>query len=200
MLVLVAGSPSRSNAQEYGVMLGYSYSGFPYPDSHGQSGRLRRAIPVGVFARQSLSHALSIEEDVAFVTKGEGAGPGVLARYLEAPLLVEFAVAKPRSAASYGRPYLLAGPSVALRLSCELTEPGLFGTTGCKTWIKDYGLRRFDAGVVTGFGLEFGKERRPRQQLELRYTRGIMDIGRAEHTRSHVVTVWFKATLPRQAP
>jgi hypothetical protein len=156
-------------------------------------------MPVGAFARQSLSHALSIEEEATLVAKGEGAGPGVLARYLELPVLFELVLAKPRGTTSYGRPYFLAGPSLALRLSCELTEPGLLGTTGCTTSVKDYSLSRFDAGVVTGFGLEFGKERRPRQQLELRYTRGLLDIGRGEHIRSHVVTIWLKASLPRQA-
>ncbi|MBW7932741.1 MAG: hypothetical protein H3C62_03845 [Gemmatimonadaceae bacterium] len=183
------------------MMLGYSFSGFTYPDENAQSGRLRRAIPFGVFARQALSRALSIEENFGFVTKGEGAGPGVLARYLELGALLEVVAAKPSNGRFYGRPYLGIGPSVALRLSCELTEPGLLGTTGCKTRTKDYGLRAFDAGVVTGFGLEFGRGQRPRQQIELRYSRGLVDIGRAgQTTHSHVVTVWLKAGLPAAAP
>lgn len=201
VLSLAVTSPSTTRAQEYGVMLGYSFSGFSYPDENSQSGRLRRAIPFGVFARQPLGRAFRVEENLGLVTKGEGAGPGVLARYLELPALLEIVAAKPSNGRSYLRPYFVAGPSVALRLSCELTEPGLLGTTSCKTPIKDYGLRAFDAGVVTGFGLEFGRGQRPRQQLELRYTRGLVDIGRAgQSTHSHVVTVWLKASLPAAAP
>ena len=100
---------------------------------------------------------------------------------IELPLLARF---------HFGRFYLNAGPSIAYNLSgtrkiADLSDKLSFTHSGS-------GLRRFDAGVQVGGGLEFPFKKR-RIALDIRYNYGLTNIAyeKEMYNRALMISVHF---------
>ena len=170
-LILVGGA-SAAAAQDvaYGVKAGVNFATLSYdPDAEADLGT-RVGLVVGGFVSMPLGARLSLQPEVLFSQKGQTAeGMGVTAKikldYLEVPVLVTYALSR-----SAGRGfYILAGPSIAFKLSAEASAT--FGDQEVDD--DDIGdeIEDFDFGVVFGAGMDFG-----RLTVDGRYTLGFTNL------------------------
>jgi hypothetical protein len=141
-----------------------------YGDDVSEAGA-RTGFSGGLFLTYSLTPIVAIQPEILFSAKGaeidrDGFSPmGVGEReytfgYLELPMLARVNVPL-RSAA---RPYLIAGPALAIKLYGDLDEEDLGES-----------LKGSDLGVVVGGGLDVGLGAR-RVVLDARYTFGLNDV------------------------
>ena len=129
----------------------------------------------GVSATASIGKRLSFGPEVAYVQKGVKAqdnshtvNEDVKVSYLEVPLLL-------RANLGTGsiRPYLLGGPSFAIKTGCKLRlyGAGTDTTRNCKDVNAD--VESSDFGVMVGGGIGFG-----RFALSVRYDMGMKNINK----------------------
>ena len=164
----------------FGVLAGVNLASFGGEDGDdlddGRTGFL-----VGGFAVVRLSPVLAFQPEVLYAQKGAGGsisdGGGVESlefqlSYLEAPLLLRVDV--PGGGAV--RPFLLAGPSIAINVGCEVeaTFEGMTASVDCDE-ADAAEPETFDVGGLIGGGLEFPLGTRS-LGLGVRYTFGFTDV------------------------
>lgn len=127
----------------------------------------RAGFTAGAFLTVPLTDAVTFQPEALYVMKGTTLAAAtqyeltVDARYLEIPLLF-------RLGRSSGRAYVLAGPSVAFRLSAEARET-VNGATETRDF-KDQ-IKGVDLGIAFGAGVAFN-----RFLLEGRWSEGLRDV------------------------
>ncbi len=130
--------------------------------------RSRSGATGGVMLVTAARSALSIQTELAFAAKGadgESRGPTLSFRlnFLELPVLARFDIPAARKA----KPFVYAGPAIALRLSCNAGWPGL--TRSISPAVRyDWGLRHIASGtnttnrvlsVIVGYEWPLGRRR-----------------------------------------
>src|SRR5258708_30547764 len=104
--------------------------------------------------------ALSIQTELAFAAKGadgESRGPTLSFRlnFLELPVLARFDIPAARKA----KPFVYAGPAIALRLTCNAGCPGLTRSITYahvnQLFATTFTFRSVDVGAMAGAGLAF---------------------------------------------
>ncbi|MEP0548162.1 MAG: porin family protein [Rhodothermales bacterium] len=141
-----------------------------YGDDVDEAGN-RTGFSGGLFLTYNLTPVFAIQPEILFSAKGaeidaDGSSPmGVGEReytfgYLELPMLARVNV----PVQSPARPYLVAGPSLGIKLYGELDEEDL-----------DETLKGSDLGMVVGGGLDFNLGAR-KLVLDARYTFGLNDV------------------------
>ena len=136
----------------------------------------------GAFVAHRLHGPIGVQLEALYSQKGgnapaiEGTG-GVRLSYLEVPLLLRATL--PHADARVMRPYLLAGPAVAFRLTCELAAEvdGQQTRLDCDDPIfgGEANTKPVDVGMVFGGGTAIGLGRAA-LQLEARYALGLSSI------------------------
>jgi hypothetical protein len=156
---------SAAAGPTYGVLVGVNIANFHGSDVSGTDSRT--GFIGGVTGTFRLSHVFGIQPELLFEQKGAAADfvgvdeTGNLVgvdgtfklNYLEIPVLarVEFT---PESGAV--RPFLLAGPSVAVRIGCSLagSAQGVSASVGCNDVLGDEAVSSVDFGAAVGGGLD----------------------------------------------
>jgi hypothetical protein len=137
----------------------------------------RSGVAAGVGTDWALGSTLHFAPEFLFVQKGfelseDGVDFGVKIGYIEVPLLVRADLGSPGSSI---RPFLLAGPSIGIKLSCKVTgtAEGISVSTDCVSPEEDVELpiTSTDFGAMFGGGLQFG-----RYGLTVRYDLGLADV------------------------
>ncbi len=126
-------------------------------------------VVLGGFVDIGFTDVVSFQPELLYSMKGAeydemGEKLEIRIHYLEIPLLLKIGV--PIENASV-KPYFLVGPALAIKVSESIKEGGVEET-------EDQ-AKGFDAGVVFGGGLEFG-----RVSVGARYNLGFMDIDKEE--------------------
>jgi len=130
----------------------------------------RTGVALGGFVDIGFHDVVSFQPEFLYSMKGgkqEETGVGKLdirLHYLEIPLLLKIGVPIEDSSV---KPYLLAGPALAFKLSESIKLGGVDAPEDM--------AKSFDAGAVFGGGVEFG-----RVTVGVRYDLGFMDIAEKE--------------------
>ena len=162
-----------------GAQVGYSRSDLTGPDAGGL--RPRQGAFTGVYLSAPLNRMVTLRPELIFALKGgratvvlEGGGTApfdIELAYLELPVLAR--VSFPTGQI---HPVLFAGPSVALRIGCDLQllipEQPLRATCG-RDEFND--VRQVDYGLVAGGGVEI-RWFQAALALEARYSAGMYSI------------------------
>lgn len=175
----VADAPAASRTS-FGVLAGVNVASFGGSDGDDLEDS-RTGFLVGGFAVVRLSPVFAFQPEVLYAQKGAGGsiedGGGVESiefqlSYLEAPLLLRVDVPGGASV----RPFLLAGPSLALNVGCEV-EASFEGVTASVDCDEADAAEpeTFDVGGLIGGGLEFPLGTRS-LSVGVRYTFGLTDV------------------------
>ncbi|HYW30725.1 MAG TPA: porin family protein [Gemmatimonas sp.] len=207
--IAVAFSASVAEAQiKGGVLAGASSTTFtnatlgdvcdPEVGCISQSTARRLGFQVGAFLTVPLRGALSFQPELHFIQKGAttsitvdvdeqvplAADLEVRLAYVEVPLLLRLDLG---SGARF-RPFLVAGPSLGLRVGCELSVAvdglGAFGS-GCdgqggfgapeEGTVMEDPIKKFDAGGIIGGGIT-GLLQGRNVSAQVRYSRGFTSL------------------------
>lgn len=173
-------------------------SGYSFPD--------RESVGIGVSLRQRLAPAVLLQPELLLVQRGwsDASKPTLSLSYVELPLLVRVGAL---SASGWPvRPVLTFGPTVSLLATCSLTGFGP-GTrlegSGCsqkvvQPYAEDFSIRRFDAGLLAGVGLEVRTKGGTILSFDGRYEYGMVDIMPGERARSRNGTFFIMfSVFPR---
>lgn len=137
----------------------------------------RSGFALGVSMEHKLSPTLSFAPEAMYVTKGfeiefEGDAAGLKFGYLEVPLLLRASFG---SAGASARPWVTAGPSVAFKLSCDVSvdaeDVEIEGDCDDLDEEDAAEFKSIDFGVMMGAGVDFG-----RFGLSVRYDLGLANI------------------------
>jgi hypothetical protein len=157
----------------------------------------RMGFQLGAYLTQALTNSVSFQPEIHYIQKGakvsvtvtdiEGvqttadAEASVKLAYLEVPLLLRLDMG---SEGGSVRPFLLAGPAVALRISCNLglgVEGASFNTDCAESFEdeteSDDPFKKFDAGIMVGGGVAGTMGSLP-VSLQVRYSYGLINIAR----------------------
>lgn len=175
--------------------LSTSFDGIFEPDQ-------RVGAVVGAQLFVPLSPALGLEIDGQYSMKGAKiAISGVSATgqldYLELPVLLRLDIAS--NAESRVVPFVVVGPSVAMRTGCSL-KGGAFGLSvslGCARLESALTtkFKTFDFSGVVGGGLDFTAGTN-RISLGARYTYGLIDIGNVGSVRNRAISLMAGYSIP----
>jgi hypothetical protein len=186
VLLLLSAAPSFAQGVSIGIKGGANAATIAFKGEPDASAR--RWLPaIGAFAVLPVRWGLEFQPEVLYTMKGtrlrgSGAPSSVLLDYLEVPLL-----ARVTMHAGGRRIYAVGGPTAAFRLRAR-TRTEFSGSTE-ETDISDE-VRRVDAGVAAGAGVEFGS-----LAVEGRYTFGLsnIDTDAASGARARTRTVSLTA-------
>jgi hypothetical protein len=138
----------------------------------------RSGFAIGLSMQHQITPTLSFAPEAMYVTKGfkvesEGDEFGLKFGYLEVPLLLRASFGQ---AGASARPWIAAGPSVALKLSCDatVTLDDIEAETECTDTEDEDDPAEFksiDFGIMLGAGVEFG-----RLGVSVRYDLGMANI------------------------
>ncbi|MCU0627441.1 MAG: PorT family protein [Gemmatimonadaceae bacterium] len=178
-----------SPATTYGVIAGVNIANF----SGDLDGENRFGVMLGATARIPLGSQLAFQPELHYTQKGTRIESALLdgrlrLHYLEAPLHLRYEL--PNSSAI--KPYLLAGPTFALRVGCtarsnarnaDCDDVGPLFNLPVEI---DLGVRRFDYGLSLGGGLDFPVAGRT-MTAGLRYGYGLAEVFREGNPRNRTV-------------
>lgn len=203
MLPVAAQSQSSRPRPQFGALLGLSSTSITDADLEGvaEAGvnaevKRRMGFQIGAYLTQSLSGNVSFQPEIHYIQKGakvavsltdiEGnagvtdAEASIKLAYLEVPLLLRFDMNQGKSV----RPFLVAGPAVAFRISCNIglgvegasfnTDCGSEGDSELEVESDDP-FKKFDAGVMMGGGIAGTMGSLP-VSLQVRYSHGLINI------------------------
>jgi hypothetical protein len=109
--------------------------------------------------------------------------------YLELPLLLRYDIG---SGGEGMRPFVHAGPALALKLSCsfEATDGSANVSTGCDDENGDGGAKSFDMGLMFGGGFAF-RHMDHTFSIGVRYNLGLLNIAEGEDlsTKNRVLSI-----------
>lgn len=153
------GMGSAAAGPTYGVLVGVNIANFHGSDASGTDSRT--GFIGGVTGTFRLSHVFGIQPELLFAQKGakistDGGEGTIKVNYLEVPVLarVEFT---PESGSV--RPFLMAGPSLALKVGCSIaaSSQGVSASIGCDDALDAGGIgsiKSVDVGAAVGGGLD----------------------------------------------
>lgn len=197
----VAGAQTRTRPQ-FGALLGASLATISDADFAGEAGfeggtaeaKRRIGFQIGAYLTHPLSAKVSLQPELHYIQKGtkaqatvtdiEGVGPlrGEVAlrfAHLEVPLLLRVDMDGQTL-----RPFLVAGPSVAYRVSCtiQVSFEGLSLGTACgeddgDPETTDDPFKKYDVGGIVGLGVA-GTAAGRSVSAQVRYSRGLVSIAR----------------------
>jgi hypothetical protein len=200
-LLPVAVSAQTPSRTQFGALIGLSSTSITDADLDGVAElgvsaetKRRMGFQIGAYLTRQLSGNLSFQPEVHYIQKGAkvdvsisdiegGAGSStaeasIKFAYLEVPLLLRYDMNQGKSV----RPFLVAGPAVALRISCNigLGFEGASLNTDCADaddgeTESDDPFKKFDAGVMVGGGISGTLSARP-VSLQVRYSYGLINI------------------------
>ena len=180
-----AAAPARTPS--FGVIAGVNLANIR---GDGADGDARTGLVVGVTARIPFAANLAFQPELHFSQKGsrfrDEDFSGTLAlSYAELPLHLRYEV--PVSGGV--RPYLLAGPTLALRTGCSVSGGGI--SVDCDE-IEDFigsegdGFKRVDFGLSIGGGVDFPIGGRTGTVMA-RYGYGLADLADATTAGNRVI-------------
>lgn len=156
----------------------------------------RVGFQLGAYFTHRLSNQLSIQPELQFAQKGmrieffSAGGSGtprpsgsidVRLAYVELPVLLRYDLTRTAL-----RPFLVAGPAIAIRAGCRFGVDSGEGISSDQTCDPDMGnttpedddpLKKFDAGGIIGIGLQ-GNDAGRTISAQLRYSRGFVTIAK----------------------
>jgi hypothetical protein len=197
--LLPAQAPARPR---FGALIGASLTTISDADLAGETGfeggtveaKRRVGFQVGAYLTHPLSSNVSLQPELHYIQKGtkvqatvtdvEGAGAvegevGLRFAYLEVPLLLRVDMGGQSL-----RPFFVAGPSVAYRVSCSLdvAAEGLSFGVDCDQGDNDPAtsddpFKKYDVGGIVGVGVAGTKGGRA-LSAQVRYSRSLISIAR----------------------
>ncbi|MBV9494091.1 MAG: PorT family protein [Acidobacteria bacterium] len=177
-------APSR-----FEVMAGVNFAKFDAADAGTRAG-----LVAGVGIVKPLAPTWSLQPELTYSMKGaKGSGDGATITlklsYLELPLLVRYDL----PTQSGVHPFLLAGPALALKLTCDIegtdgtiTVSGSCGNVSGDVESED--AKTFDFGAMFGGGLAF-KHLDHLFTLGLRYNLGLVDVTDNGGVKNRVLSI-----------
>ncbi len=198
--------PGHLCAQRLGVTIARTTSDIitTYGDGDKFSHQNRDAFAAGLTYRHMLRRRLVLQPELWFVQKGYGTAsrPTRTLGYVEVPLLLRVG-ALPAKGAAFS-PVLSIGPTLAVLATCRLQGLEAISTSErCDQVITtpfayDYRMRRVDAGLMLGLGLETRLVGGAIVGVEGRYARGLVDIERTGGTsRNSTFFVLLQVVPPK---
>lgn len=175
----LAAIPATLAAQspELGVRAGGAWTDLTTDrlDSRGESG-----FSIGGFLEFPLNDVLSLDAGASWVKKGgtfdiETIDKSIEVSYVEVPILLR---ANLQTASSF-TPRLHAGPTVAFRVDCTVTDLDTGAAPACDEF-GGFDATSYDLGLTAGGGLAFDARRGATFALDAFYTLGLRDINDTE--------------------
>jgi hypothetical protein len=197
-LSVLMARPAVSQRAAVGAEVGYSRADLAGRSAEGL--RPRQGALTGVYLSAPLGRLVTLRPEVLFALKGgraevpvEGGGTAPLdieLAYIELPVLVRISFPTGQI-----RPVLFAGPSVALRIGCDLQllrpDQPLRATCG-RDEFND--VKQSDISVVAGGGIEI-RWFQAALALEARYTAGVRSIFRNAEVKNRAFGVALALTF-----
>jgi opacity protein-like surface antigen len=157
-----------------GPVLGLNY--FTFTGSDATDAKYKAGLAVGLALSRDIAPSIFFAPEALYSMKGASFSSGGVTdrfkvNYLEVPVLFGYRF----DTHSQTQPYVVAGPTVGLMLSCNLEETS--GSTTQSASCKDLGIdtKSTDFGITGGAGVEF-----PLSSMTLtltgRYTIGLSDV------------------------
>ena len=193
LLMVIAGliaSPRVSRAQHVGLTAARTTSDIVTKEGNGVglSHPDRNAISAGITYRHHLRSRAVLQTELLWVPKGfnRQSTPTRTLSYVEVPVLLRIG-ALAQTGARFS-PVLSLGPTIAVLATCRLQ--GLNAVSRSEhcdqvlttPFAADYRMRRFDAGLMLGVGLEGRTGDGTILGVEARIERGMLDIERQRGT------------------
>ncbi len=192
LLLLVAATALGPGAAQAGGLVGKGLKlGVALPTFHGRDARIagtgtpydgqgpraRTTFAGGVFADFDLGANVALQPELLYVSKGARYEVGQTAldlrlSYLELPVLLRVSV----PTGHVTSPYLLLGPTAAVRLGATADASAPFGSASFDIGDEVNGL---DFGAAAALGTVFGDER-GRVVVEARYTIGLTSVDKPD--------------------
>lgn len=173
---------SGSAVVRYGFKGGLNISNVRVDPQELEEGNSLRTYALGLWWGVPLSQRLTVQTEVLFSMKGDSeSAAGYTASthlgYLDVPVLAKVGFLHTAPV----QPFLFAGPSLAVNLSANSKLEG----EGSDVDVDVKGqVGGFDLGLVVGGGLQF-KAAGGMFGVDLRYSRGLRDIGDGVSGRAH---------------
>lgn len=172
-VVLLLPSAARAqSATSWGISTGVNMSNFTGPETNSKVG-----YTLGISVHKPINALWSFVGAGQLATKGSTNSTGpvdatISLTYFEMPLLLR---ATGQRAGT--KPYFEFGPSVALKVKCEINaEVNDISVSGdCDAGDNDDPIKSLDIGVAGGAGVEWNLRGRP-MTLGVRYTRGVSNL------------------------
>jgi hypothetical protein len=183
--------PAQLLAQRggFGLLGGINSSQFA---ASGETSGRRTSWNAGAFADFGTTHPVWFRQEILIAEKGakeseDGATFAVKLRYLQAPLLARWNVGRSTSV----QPYLLAGPSLAMRIGCSVSFEGggESESAGCSDGSDDP-FKKGEVSAIIGGGLDFG-----RVGFGLRYDHGLTNISRGGEAKLRTLSLHTSVRL-----
>jgi hypothetical protein len=190
--------PGLSQRAAVGAQVGYSRADLAGPD--GEVLRPRQGALTGVYLSVPMGRLVTLRPELLFALKGgraevalEGGGTApfdIELAYIELPILARISFPTGQI-----RPVLFGGPSLALRIGCDLQlllpDQPLRATCGRDNFND---VRQADYGLVAGGGVEI-RWFQAALALEARYTAGLRSIIRNVDLRNRAFGVVLALTF-----
>jgi hypothetical protein len=196
-------APSRVLAQgpAFGILGGVNFAQIIVDEDEEESetsGR-RTSWVLGLYADLQPQSSFSFRPELLLAEKGgeddddaEGGTIGINLRYVQLPVLGRF---------SFGtgpvRPFIVAGPSIAYRIDCELefTDDNASLSVPCDEGedVEDDEtdpIEKIDISGIIGGGIDFGAF-----ALSARYDHGFSDLAKSESAKVNTRTITFVASF-----
>lgn len=160
---LAAQTPAAPSAPRIGIIAGANLATLGGDDIDGTDAKNKAGFVGGIVANFGFAPNFAFQPELTFSMKGakfDDAGSELKGKlnYVELPLLVRFDV--PTSGPV--KPFVLAGPALALQASCKLSgsDEGVTVSFDCKDFAEqadapEFDPKTFDVGAMFGGGLAF---------------------------------------------
>jgi hypothetical protein len=190
LLLLGLAVPALASGQDFGIKAGANSATLTIaPANPAVSIGSRTGFVGGVYGTRRFSSVLGLETDVLFAAKGakskSDSGSSFSFNYLTVPILARLKI----SGSSTVRVHLVGGPEFGYRIHAKLVNGG-------DSIAYDQFVKVYDLGGAVGGNAEFG-----RFGIDVRYTRGLVDISKAiagelvhEKITNRTVTALFGVT------
>ena len=172
---------AQSKAMPWTIVAGINLAGVSDPPA-GASVSDKTGLVVGVGTSFELSKDVLLAPEVLFQMQGFTSGPATVSvNYLNIPVLFRFNFAA--SGESGMRPYVNAGPNIALKLSCSVS-----GVAGASCPVSPNEIKALDFGLMFGGGLEF-KSGTNTFGVGIRYQMGLTDAANGVSGKNKAIQI-----------
>ena len=159
----------------------------------------RAGFIVGASMVAPVTANVAIEPQVLFTSKGanfedSSGGGSITMNYIQVPLLVRVS----GGGSGRARPFVFAGPAIALKASCDLEgiEAGVSASISCdQTESETLKFKSVDYGVIVGAGLAFDVSGKT-FSVGARYDHSLADIDDASGIRHRVISLMATFEFP----
>lgn len=192
-------SAQAAGKPQFGALLGASITSISDLNLIGEdevgnvvsTSKSRTGLQLGAYLRYPLSASWSVQPELHYVKKGadveysvaDASGTQAITTvvelaYVEVPVLLRYDF----SGGAGMRPFIVGGPSVALRTTCTIGIAEFNASSDCADVEDDIGnaedpIKKTDFGVMGGIGVEgvFGKRS---LSAQVRYSQGLVTIAK----------------------